>query len=64
GDLTYVGYTDPQFPVLKPSLLSVYPLMENYTIPDDNCEHLNWLYARDYTAWQDLRIILEKWRTI
>lgn len=64
GDLTYVGYTDPQFPVLKPSLLSVYPLMENYTIPDDNCEHLNWLYARHYTAWQDLRIILEKWRTI
>lgn len=64
GDKTYVGYTDPQFPKLKPSLLSVYPHVDGFTIPADNKEHLDWLYARDYDAWKDVMIITKRWREI
>ena len=64
GDKTYVGYTDPQFPKLKPSLLSVYPRIEGFQIPADNKEHLDWLYARDYDAWKDVMMIVKRWREI
>jgi hypothetical protein len=64
GDKTFVGYDDKQFPVLKPSLLNVYPTIENFDIPSDNKEHLNWLYAKNYNAWDDVRIIWKKWRML
>jgi GT2 family glycosyltransferase len=64
GDKTYVGYDDAQFPKLKPSLLNVYPRIPNYYIPSANQEHLNWLYAKNYSAWKDVKIIREKWRMI
>ena len=64
SDKTYVGYDDAQFPILKPSLLNVYPEIEQYDIPFDNKEHLNWLYAKDYNPWMDVHIILQKWRTL
>jgi hypothetical protein len=64
GDKTFVGYIDSQFPKLKSPLLDVYPRVENFEIPADNKEHLNWLYAKNYNAWEDVRIIWEKWRTL
>lgn len=64
GDKTFVGYDDAQFPPLKPHLLTVYDRIENYEIPYDNKEHLNWLYAKHYTAWQDVRIIWKRWREV
>jgi hypothetical protein len=62
GDKTFVGYHDRQFPPLKTHLLNVYPLVNDFEIPLDNKEHLNWLYAKNYNAWEDVRIIWEKWR--
>jgi len=62
GVKTFVGYDDPQFPKLKPSVLDVFPLIEDFDIPKDNQEHLNWLYAKNYTAWDDVKIIGRKWR--
>jgi GT2 family glycosyltransferase len=62
GDKTFVGYHDRQFPPLKTHLLNVYPLINDFEIPLDNKEHLNWLYAKNYNAWEDVRIIWEKWR--
>lgn len=64
GDKTMVGYSDPQFPALKPHVLDVYPVIGGFDIPADNKEHLDWLYARNYAAANDLRIIREKWRQI
>ena len=64
GDKTYVGYDDLQFPKLKPCLTDVFPEIENFIIPNDNKEHLNWLYAKNYSAWQDVQIILTKWRNL
>lgn len=64
GDKTYVGYSDEQFPKLKPFLLPVYPEMKEFDIPMDNREHLEWLYARNYNAWDDVEIILKNWRNI
>lgn len=64
GDKTYVGYADEQFPKLKPHLLDVYPNIPGFEIPYDNREHLDWLYARHYNAWDDVEIILKKWRKI
>lgn len=64
GKKTFVGYTNEPLPPLKPSLFSVYPHIPNFIIPTDNQAHLNWMYAKNYNAWQDVRIILSKWRTI
>ncbi len=64
GDKTFVGYTDPQFPKLRQPILNVYPTISNFTIPNDNKEHLDWLYAKNYDAWNDVKIIWEKWREI
>lgn len=64
GDKTYVGYSDEQFPKLKPSLLDVFPIIPNFHIPSDNQEHLNWLYAKNYSSWIDIKIIRAKWRKI
>lgn len=62
GDKTLVGYTDPQFPALKPHVLDVYPVVKDFEIPADNREHLDWLYAKNYTPADDLRILWKKWR--
>jgi hypothetical protein len=64
GDKTFVGYDDPQFPALKPHLLNVYPVIEGFDIPADNREHLDWLYAKKYNAWDDVRIICASWRSM
>jgi GT2 family glycosyltransferase len=64
GDKTMVGYYDAQFPKLKAPLLNVYPEIDQFEIPVDNKEHLNWLYAKNYDAWDDVRIIWQKWRTL
>ena len=64
GGKTFVGYDDKQFPTLKPHLLNVFPYIENFSIPDNNKEHLNWLYAKNYDAWHDVQVIWEKWKWI
>jgi O-antigen biosynthesis protein len=64
GDKTFVGYYDNQFPALKPHLMDVFPYVDEFEIPYDNKEHLNWLYAKNYDAWDDVRIILLKWREL
>lgn len=64
GDKTFAGYYDPQFPKIKSPVLDVYPRVNDFEIPADNKEHLNWLYAKNYNAWDDVRIIWEKWRTM
>ena len=64
GDKTFVGYSDPQFPTLKPQLLDVYPVIQNFDIPKDNKEHLDWLYAKNYHALNDILLIWEKWKQI
>lgn len=64
GDKTMVGYYDGQFPKLRSPLLNVYPEIDQFEIPADNKEHLNWLYAKNYDAWDDVKIIWEKWRTL
>lgn len=62
GDKTFVGYTDPQFPKLKTPLLDVYPHIDHFEIPSENKEHLDWLYAKNYNAWHDVKLIWQKWR--
>lgn len=64
GDKTFVGYNDPQFPRLKPHLFTVYPTIAGFDIPEDNKEHLNWLYAKNYDPWHDVKLILDKWREL
>ena len=64
GSKTFVGYEDEQFPTLKPYLLDVFPTIEKFNIPNSNKEHLNWIYAKNYDAWQDIQLIWEKWRWI
>ncbi|MBL7764861.1 MAG: glycosyltransferase [Chitinophagaceae bacterium] len=64
GDKTFVGYIDQQFPKIKPRLLDVYPVITDYAIPAINREHLDWLYAKNYNAWDDVRVIWNKWREI
>jgi hypothetical protein len=62
GDKTFVGYDDTQFPALRPHILNVYPAIDDFEIPADNKEHLDWLYAKNYSGWDDVEIILKKWR--
>ena len=64
GSKTFVGYEDDQLPSLKPYLLDVFPTIEKFNIPNSNKEHLNWIYAKNYDAWQDIQLIWEKWRWI
>ena len=64
GSKTFVGYEDDQLPSLKPCLLDVFPTIEKFNIPNSNKEHLNWIYAKNYDAWQDIQLIWEKWRWI
>ena len=64
GSKTFVGYEDEQLPTLKPYLLDVFPNIEKFNIPNSNKEHLNWIYAKNYDAWQDIQLIWEKWRWI
>ena len=64
GSKTFVGYEDEQLPTLKPYLLDVFPTIEKFNIPNSNKEHLNWIYAKNYDAWQDIQLIWEKWRCI
>lgn len=64
GDKTFVGYTDPQFPKIKPPALPVYITPKGFKMPADNIEHLNWLYAKKYSPWHDLKIISENWLEI
>jgi hypothetical protein len=64
GSKTFVGYEDEQLPSLKPCLLDVFPSIEKFNIPNDNKEHLNWIYAKNYDAWQDIQLIWEKCRWI
>jgi hypothetical protein len=64
GTKSFIGYEDTKCPPLKPHVLSLYPAIPNYTIPLNNQEHLNWLYAKNYNAWTDVEIILSKWREL
>lgn len=64
GERTFVGYDDPQFPQLKPHLFPTYILPKNYFLDSQNVEHLNWMYAKDYSAWLDVKLIWEKWREL
>lgn len=64
GERTFVGYQDDQFPELKPSLFTVFPDLDGFQIPSENQEHLNWLYAKNYEPWKDVKIILSKWRSM
>lgn len=64
GERTFVGYDDAQFPQLKPHIFPVYTRLENFIVPPENIEHLNWMYAKDYTPWWDVRIIWENWREL
>jgi GT2 family glycosyltransferase len=64
GDRTFVGYDDPQFPTLRAHIFPVYTPIPNFFIPTENVEHLNWMYAKDYDPWWDVKIILENWRRL
>ena len=65
GQYTFVGYAPQErLPKLKHSLLGVEPIIEDYDIPQDNKEHLEWLYAKDYDARKDVKIIFQKWKTV
>ena len=64
GDKTLVGYRDPQLPPLREPVFNSYPEIQDYEIPFDNQEHLDYLYAREYHVWTDLKIILKKWRSL
>ena len=65
GKNTFVGYAEQKsLPILKESILSVVPLIKGYEVPHENIEHIQWLYAKDYDAWKDVKIILQKWKTL
>jgi len=64
GDMTFVGYDDPQFPPLKEAALPVYTVPKQFDLPMDNIEHLNWLYAKNYQPMHDVGIIWENWRNL
>ncbi len=64
GDKTFVGYDDNQFPPCKPFVFTTYTSPDNYFVQPDNMEHLNWLYAKNYNVYTDLRIIFENWRKL
>ncbi len=64
GDKTFVGYDDTQFPKVKSFIIQTYTNHENYFLPPENVEHLNWLYAKNYSAWTDVKLIVENWRML
>ena len=64
GDKTFVGYDDAQFPKLKSFVIPTYTNNENYFLLPENVEHLNWLYAKNYSAWTDVKLIFENWRKL
>lgn len=64
GDRTFVGYDDPQFPELRAHIFPVYTPIPNFFVPTENVEHLNWMYAKNYSPWWDVKIIWENWRRL
>ena len=64
NDRTFVGYDDEQFPKLKPHIFPVYTPISNFFVPTENVEHLNWMYAKNYSTWWDVKIIWENWRRL
>ncbi len=64
GDRTFVGYDDSQFPELKTHLFPVYTQIKGFFVPTENVEHLNWMYAKNYSPWHDVKIIWENWRLL
>lgn len=64
GDKTFVGYNDSQFPKLKEHIFPTYTSPKGFDIPADNIEHLDYLYAKKYSAWHDVKIIWENWRKL
>lgn len=64
GDRTFVGYDDDQFPKLRAHIFPVYTPIPNFFVPTENVEHLNWMYAKNYSPWWDVKIIWENWRRL
>ena len=64
GNRTFVGYNDKQFPKLRPHVFPVYTPIQNFSIPTENIEHLNWMYAKNYSPWWDVKIIWKNWRSL
>jgi len=66
GRMTWVGYaTDAQeLPDLAPSVLSPSFGKGGQALPATARRRLDFLYARDYQPWQDLRIILRHLREL
>ncbi len=64
GKKTWVGYNQPKLPTLKPSILATYTPLIDFAIPTENIEHLNWMYAKNYSPWWDVKIIWENWQSI
>ncbi len=64
GAKTFIGYNDKQFPNLKNHLLPVFSAPENFEVPAENVEHLNYLYAKNYSPWTDVKLVWDNWQMI
>ena len=64
GQKTFVGYSNPALPALRPFLLTPYPETRGHAVSAGNREHLETLYALHYNTWDDVRVIREKWRML
>lgn len=64
GKKTFVGYQQTNLPPTNPYLLNVALKLHNYIPTEKDFEQLNWHYAKNYDAWDDVKIIINKWKEI
>ncbi|MGB0177757.1 MAG: hypothetical protein ACPF9D_11370, partial [Owenweeksia sp.] len=62
GKTTWISY-DPSvpidhLPVLKPGILNTTEMMSTTKLDSSACNHINQLYAKDYSVWNDLNFLL------
>lgn len=62
GKTTWVSYDQTvavdHLPPLKPGILKTTELMNSTRLDSSACNHINQLYAKDYSVWGDLNFIL------
>ncbi len=68
GRTTWLAY-DPSvstehLPKLKPSILKTTEMMRSTKVDPRACNHINQLYAKDYSVWYDLNFMLSHFRKL
>ena len=69
GKKTWIGYAEMsdetlRLPKLKPGVLNVQSHMKELSTDPELALRLNMVYARNYKAFKDLRLIFSQWRKL